>query len=102
MPPPPELQELHAELSRARITTVKADGLVTAEIDGNGRLLDLGIDTTRLDAAGLRLIEAGIVEAVNEAEDRSADLEARLYDRAFGGERALSGERPDPASGERA
>jgi DNA-binding protein YbaB len=100
MPPPPELQEVHTELSRARITTVKAGGLVTAEIDGNGRLLDLSIDTTRLDAAGLRLIEAGIVEAVNEAEDRSADLEARLYDRVFGDDRDF-GERPDPASGER-
>ncbi|WP_192808860.1 YbaB/EbfC family nucleoid-associated protein [Actinomadura montaniterrae] len=100
MPPPPELQELHAELSRARMTTVKAGGLVTAEIDGNGRLLDLSIDTTRLDPARLRLIEAGIVEAVNEAEDRSADLEARLYDRLFGDDQDF-GERPDPASGER-
>ncbi|MGI5327417.1 YbaB/EbfC family nucleoid-associated protein [Actinomadura nitritigenes] len=86
MPPPPELQELHAELSMARITTVKAGGLVTAEIDGNGRLLDLSIDTTRLDAARLRLVEAGIVEAVNEAEDRSAALEERLYSRMFGDE----------------
>ncbi|MEU9020017.1 YbaB/EbfC family nucleoid-associated protein [Actinomadura sp. NPDC048394] len=86
MRPPPELKEVHAELSRARITTVKAGGLVTAEIDGNGRLLDLSIDTTRLDAAGLRLIEAGIVEAVNEAEDRSAALAERLYDRMFGDE----------------
>lgn len=95
MPPPPELQELHAELSRARMTTVKANGLVTAEIDGNGRLLDLSIDTTRLDASRLRLIEAGVVEAVNEAEDRSAALAERLYDRAFGDDRT------DPAPGAR-
>ncbi|MWA00054.1 hypothetical protein F8568_006630 [Actinomadura sp. LD22] len=95
MPAPPELQELHAELSRARLTAVKANGLVTAEIDGNGRLLDLSIDTTRLDAARLRLIEAGIVEAVNEAEDRSAALESRLYARAFGAQE------PGPPSGER-
>lgn len=84
MPPPQELRELFAELSRARITATKAAGLVTAEIDGHGQLLSLSIDTTRLDAARLRRIETAVVDAVNEAEDRSAALEERLYSHVFG------------------
>jgi DNA-binding protein YbaB len=80
---PPELSRLTEELSRARITVTRADGLVSVEIDGNGDLLDLKIDTTRLDAGRLRLIETGVVEAINEAEDRSAALEARLHRETF-------------------
>lgn len=43
MRPPPEIQEPHAELSRTRPTATKSDLLVTAEIDGSGTLLNLGI-----------------------------------------------------------
>jgi DNA-binding protein YbaB len=86
MPLPPELQELSAELSRARITVTKAGGLVSVEIDGHGELLGLGIDTHRLDATRLRLIETAVVDAVNEAEDRSAALEEHLYNRMFSDE----------------
>ncbi|MBO2459405.1 YbaB/EbfC family nucleoid-associated protein [Actinomadura violacea] len=86
MPLPLELQELSAQLSRARITAIKADGAVTVEIDGRGELLDLGIDSHRLGASRLHLIEAAIVDAINEAEDRSAALEEQLYNRMFGDE----------------
>ncbi|QKG21045.1 hypothetical protein ACTIVE_2683 [Actinomadura verrucosospora] len=60
--------------------------MVTVEIDGCGELLGLRIDAHRLDAARLRLIETAIVDAVNEAEDRSAALEEHLYNRMFGDE----------------
>ncbi|WP_242891569.1 YbaB/EbfC family nucleoid-associated protein [Actinomadura litoris] len=71
-------------LSQARMTATRLNGLVEVEIDGHGELLRLGIDTTGLDSARLRLVESGIVEAINDAEDQSADLEERLLAQIFG------------------
>ena len=83
MPPPAELEKLSAELSRARITATRPNGLVSVDIDGHGEILRLNIDTSRLDAAEVRLIESAVVDAINEAEDRSAALEEQLLGRIF-------------------
>ena len=61
-------ERLTAELAGRRFVAESGDGLVIAEVDYTGRLLDLRFDRTSLTRVTGRAVGAGVVEAVTRAQ----------------------------------
>ena len=67
-----EVGRLAAEQAEARFTGRSDSGLVEAEVDGNGRLVDLDVSTEALRQADPRAIGPDTIEAIVAARAAAA------------------------------
>lgn len=73
------LRAVQRELDELRAEATSADRLVTATVDGRGRLRDLEIDRAAFRSPNSRALAAAVLDAVRRATDLAAqDASRRL------------------------
>ncbi|MDH4200797.1 MAG: YbaB/EbfC family nucleoid-associated protein [Spirochaetia bacterium] len=65
------MKEIQSELQDMRVEAQTGAGIVTAIVDGEGKLIDIKIDTSLLEANEMAALPKLIVKAVQEAQKKS-------------------------------
>lgn len=71
------IRAVQRDLSDRRASATSRDGLVTATVDGRGRLLELTIDRAAFRYPNSRALRNAVLEAVRGATDHAAEDAAR-------------------------
>ena len=74
-----------AEMEQARIEAGAGGGVVKAVVDGRGRLISLEIKRDAVDPDDVEMLQNLIVSAINEAEDRAAEMQNERLQGVTGG-----------------
>lgn len=80
-----EVEQAQASLADARVTGSAGGGLVRAEVNGNGELVDLVIDPSVVDPADTETLADLVVAAVRDGARAAADLTRKAMDSVAGG-----------------
>jgi nucleoid-associated protein EbfC len=73
------------ELESARIEASAGGGVVTAVVNGRGRLISLTVKPEAVDPDDVEMLQDLIVSAINEAEDRAEDTQRERLQGVTGG-----------------
>lgn len=84
-PREPQLEALGDRLAELRMSGSAADGRVAAEVDGNGRVVDIRIDDRALRQPHPHLLGSQVLEAITTARTSAAQVERRLVDEVMRG-----------------
>lgn len=79
------LSQLQSELGNKTVTCSSGGGMVTATSDGRGRLRELKIDPTVVDARDVEMLEDLILAAVSEAQKRAQQIYEEELQKVAGG-----------------
>jgi len=87
-----KMSELEGSMADRDVAASAGGGMVTATVDGKGRLKGVRIDPTVVDPADVEMLEDLVTAAVTEAQTKAAsELEAEM--------RKVSGGLPLPGGG---
>ena len=68
------LSELQTELDKQSVTCSSGGGMVTVTADGRGRVREIRIDPSVVDASDVEMLEDLVLAAVSEAQQRAQSL----------------------------
>jgi DNA-binding YbaB/EbfC family protein len=68
------LTQLQSELGNRTISCSSGGGMVTVTVDGRGRIRELKIDPSVVDQEDVEMLEDLVLAAVNEAQQRAAQI----------------------------
>lgn len=80
-----EQKKIQEELKDVRIEATSGGGMVTATVDGEGRLTDLKIQPECVDPNDVEMLQDLIVTAVSEAEGKAKAAEDERVSSLTGG-----------------
>ena len=80
-----KLQQMQDELQHQRVSAASGGGAVSVEADGKGRITRVSIDRTVVNADDVAMLEDLVLVAVNQAQDKAADLAKIEMARMTGG-----------------
>jgi DNA-binding YbaB/EbfC family protein len=73
------------EMQDARIEASSGGGVVTAVVNGRGRLISLTVKREAVDPDDVEMLQDLIVSAINEAEDRAEESQTERMQGLTGG-----------------
>lgn len=79
------MSELQTELRDKTVTSSSGGGMVTVTADGQGRIREIKIDPTVVDARDVEMLEDLVVAAVSEAQQRAQKLYEEEMKKLTGG-----------------
>jgi len=79
------LNQLQYELGNKTVTCSSGGGMVTATADGRGRIREIKIDPTVVDARDVEMLEDLILAAVSEAQKRAEKIYEEELQKVAGG-----------------
>lgn len=79
------VSELQTELKAQTVTTSSGGGMVTVTADGRGRVREIKIDPTVVDASDVEMLEDLVVAAISEAQQRAQQLYEEEMKKLTGG-----------------
>lgn len=79
------LNQLQSELGNKTVTCTSGGGMVTATADGRGRIREIKIDPTVVDASDVEMLEDLILAAVSEAQKRAEKIYEEELQKVAGG-----------------
>lgn len=79
------LSEIQSELGTRTVTCSSGGGMVTATADGRGKLREIKIDPSVVDATDVEMLEDLVLAAVTEAQQRAHGLYEEEMKKAAGG-----------------
>jgi DNA-binding YbaB/EbfC family protein len=68
------LQQMQDDLQHQRVTATAGGGAVTVEADGKGHVSKISIDRSAVDPEDVAMLEDLVLAAVNQAQEKAADL----------------------------
>lgn len=68
------LQQMQDDLQRQRVSANSGGGAVTVEADGKGNVTRVAIDRSVVNPDDIAMLEDLILVAVNQAQEKAADL----------------------------
>ena len=68
------LTQLQSELGNRTVSCSSGGGMVTVTVDGRGRIRELKIDKSVVDPEDVEMLEDLVLAAVNEAQQRAAQI----------------------------
>ena len=80
-----KMSELQTELKNQTVTTSSGGGMVTVTADGRGRVREVKIDPTVVDASDVEMLEDLVVAAVSDAQQRAQQLYEEEMKKLTGG-----------------
>lgn len=79
------LSELQTELGKQTVTCTSGGGMVTVTADGRGRVREVKIDPTVVDASDVEMLEDLVLAAVSEAQQRAGKMYEEEIKKMTGG-----------------
>ena len=79
------LSELQTELGNQSVSCSSGGGMVSVTADGRGRVREIRIDPTVVDAADVEMLEDLVLAAVSEAQQRAQQLYEEEMKKLTGG-----------------
>ena len=80
-----KMTELQQSLESTQLTATSGGGMVTATVDGKGRIKRIQIDPTCVDARDVEMLEDLVLAAVTEAQSKAQAAYEQEMRRATGG-----------------
>ena len=68
------LQQMQEDLQHQRVTASAGGGVVNVEADGKGHVTKITIDKSAVNPDDVAMLEDLVLVAVNEAQEKAADL----------------------------
>jgi nucleoid-associated protein EbfC len=69
-----KLAQMQDDLQHQRVTAASGGGKVSVEADGKGQVTKISIDRSVVDADDVAMLEDLLLVAVNQAQEKAADL----------------------------
>jgi DNA-binding YbaB/EbfC family protein len=69
-----KLQQMQDDLQHQRVTAASGGGAVSVEADGKGQVKKISIDRSVVNPDDVAMLEDLLLVAVNQAQDKAADL----------------------------
>ena len=69
-----KLAQMQTDLQQQRVTASSGGGAVSVEADGKGQVTKISIDRSVVNPDDVAMLEDLILVAVNQAQDKAADL----------------------------
>lgn len=69
-----KLSQMQEDLQHQRVTAASGGGAVTVEADGKGHVTKISIDRSVVNADDVAMLEDLVLVAVNQAQEKAADL----------------------------
>lgn len=69
-----KLSQMQEDLQHQRVTAASGGGAVSVEADGKGHVTRISIDRSVVNADDVAMLEDLILVAVNQAQEKAADL----------------------------
>jgi len=66
-----KMTQLQESLESKKVTAASGGGMVTATVDGKGRIKQIQIDPTCVDARDVEMLEDLVLAAVSEAQNKA-------------------------------
>lgn len=80
-----KMTQLQESLEAKKVTAASGGGMVTATVDGKGRIKQIQIDPTCVDARDVEMLEDLVLAAVSEAQTKAhAEYEQEMRKAAGG------------------
>lgn len=79
------LSELQTELGNQSVSCSSGGGMVSVTADGRGRVREIRIDPTVVDASDVEMLEDLVLAAVSEAQQRAQQLYEEEMKKLTGG-----------------
>jgi DNA-binding YbaB/EbfC family protein len=79
------LSQLQSELEQKTVSVSSGGGMVTATVDGRGRVRGLKMDPTILEAGDVEMLEDLVLAAVSEAQSRAERVYGEEMQKISGG-----------------
>ena len=80
-----KMQEMQEELSQRSVTGTSGGGMVAVEADGKGTVKKIKLDPTVVNAADVEMLEDLVRAAVNQAIEKSKELQQERINQLTGG-----------------
>ncbi len=87
------MSEVQAALEEMEVPAAAGGGMVTATVDGKGRVRGLSIDPSVVDASDVEMLEDLVLAAIREAQKKATELQEAEMKKVAGG---LTGGLPLP------
>lgn len=69
-----KLAQMQEDLQHHRVTAASGGGTVSVEADGKGQITKISIDRSVVDPDDVAMLEDLVLVAVNQAQEKAADL----------------------------
>jgi DNA-binding YbaB/EbfC family protein len=69
-----KLSQMQEDLQHQRVTAASGGGAVSVEADGKGHVTKISIDRSVVNADDVAMLEDLVLVAVNQAQEKAADL----------------------------
>lgn len=69
-----KLAQMQEDLRHQRVTSASGGGTVSVEADGKGQITKISIDRSVVDPDDVAMLEDLVLVAVNQAQEKAADL----------------------------
>ncbi len=79
------LQQMQDDLQRQTVSAASGDGMVSVDADGKGQVTRIRIDRAVVNPDDIAMLEDLILVAVNDAQNKAADLAKIEMAKATGG-----------------
>ena len=79
------LSELQTELGNKTVSATSGGGMVTATVDGRGRLRGVKIEPTALEGSDVEMVEDLVLAAVSSAQSRAESVYEEEMKKLSGG-----------------
>jgi nucleoid-associated protein EbfC len=87
------MSEVQAALEEMEVSATAGGGMVTANVDGKGRVRSVSIDPSVVDASDVEMLEDLVLAALREAQKKASELQEAEMTKVAGG---LTGGLPLP------